>query len=106
MFDEVTNPEEKKTFDVFIDAQQQFYRSQCSVLLEQLEKTTDNLIAMRIEAKLDAMSQRLRSDVESGSTLDAMISTAKQKRQELLTAKMKEARKGNRGGSNPYSQRW
>ena len=61
---------------------------------------------MRIEAKLDAMSQRLRSDVESGSTLDAMISTAKQKRQELLTAKMKEARKGSRGGSNPYSQRW
>ncbi len=91
-FEEVATPKEKQGFDSFLDQQQLFYRKQVTELIEQLEKTTDNLIAMRIESRLDAINQRVRDIDASGNTLDSMIAAAKEKRSELLKEKAKEAK--------------
>ena len=106
-FEDVAEPKAKEGFDRFLDQQQLFYRKQVTDLIEQLENTSDNLIAMRIEARLDAISQRVRDTDKSGSTLDSMISAAKEKRVEVLKAKAKEAKKQRPNfGQHPSLRRW
>lgn len=106
-FEDVAEPKAKEGFDRFLDQQQLFYRKQVTDLIEQLENTSDNLIAMRIEARLDAISQRVRDTDKTGSTLDSMISAAKEKRVEVLKAKAKEAKKQRPNfGQHPSLRRW
>ena len=106
-FEDVATPKEKAGFESFLDHQQLFYRKQVTDLIEQLENTSDNLIAMRIEARLDAISQRVRDTDRTGNTLDSMISAAKEKRTEMLKEKAKEAKKVRPSlGNHPSLRRW
>lgn len=106
-FEDVAEPKAKEGFEAFLDHQQLFYRTQVAELIEQLEKTTDNLIAMRIESRLDAISQRIRDVDRSGNTLDSIIAAAKEKRQEVLKERAKEAKKQRPNmGQHPSIRRW
>jgi len=106
-FEDVAEPKVKEGFESFLDAQQLFYRKQVTELIEQLENTTDNLIAMRIESRLDAINQRIRDVDRGGKTLDAIIAAAKEKRQEVLKERAKEAKKQRPSmGNHPSFRRW
>jgi hypothetical protein len=98
---------EKPVFDKFLETQQAFYRKQAKEMIELLEKTTDNLIAMRIEARLNSISDKIREEGVNGTTLDDMVAQAKLKREEMLKDRAKAARKERPDMRNhPSLRRW
>lgn len=105
---ELTVTKEVKTeFDNFLDEQQNYYRQQLEQLLIDLENTNDNLIAMRIETKLDAIANKIRDDSGQSSTYDEMIANAKENRLETLKQQAREASKTKVDYSkHPSFRRW
>lgn len=86
-----SNPN-KSAYKEFQSNLQVQLKEQADRLLEDLVNCTDSLIAMRIESKLQALSQRLELEGAGAKTLDTMISEVKAKRTESQRAAARSER--------------